>query len=249
MGKYIGAFLSVVASALLVVVVINILGATGTTATPLTASASADTVSTSQGVLKRASISLDTLPAGAYTDPDFVQQYKAAHPDVKIPPEGNNEDWVTYWPTTDLVVPAHALVTVTIENYDSMTQLLNPFYATAQGTVGADGTGTDVMTVDGKVVNGMDPAEASHTFTLRSNPGTNQSWLYVSVPVEGVPDDAAMDSYGFPKQPAVTQFSFITGDPGTYVWNCFDPCGNQYDNFGGAMQTRGYMSGTLTVVG
>jgi hypothetical protein len=43
-------------------------------------------------------------------------------------------------------------------------------------------------------------------------------------------------------------FQFVTGSTGTYAWNCEFPCGDNYANFGGAMSTYGYMSGTLKVV-
>jgi hypothetical protein len=52
---------------------------------------------------------------------------------------------------------------------------------------------------------------------------------------------------GYPK-PEVMEFSFVTGAPGNYVWNCEDPCGNGYVMFGGVMSERGMMSGTVTVV-
>jgi hypothetical protein len=46
----------------------------------------------------------------------------------------------------------------------------------------------------------------------------------------------------------VVRFSFMTGGPGKYVWNCEFPCGDgTYAKFGAPMSTRGYMSGTLTV--
>ena len=50
-----------------------------------------------------------------------------------------------------------------------------------------------------------------------------------------------------PLTPVVTTFSFITGDPGTYIWQCIAPCGSNFNGFGGPMSTKGYMSGTITV--
>ena len=45
------------------------------------------------------------------------------------------------------------------------------------------------------------------------------------------------------------KFSFRTGAPGTYRWQCFVPCaaGNLLGN-GGPMSTLGYMGGFLNVV-
>jgi hypothetical protein len=148
---------------------------------------------------------------------------------------------VKYWPTTQLVVSAHSLVTITIENYDGVTPLLNPYYAVPRGVVG------NKISVDGTDMTQIDPEDVSHTFTIHSIPNSNQPWLFVSVPVKGVADDAAADDAGMPNQPVVTQFSFMTGDPGQYIWQCFDPCGAGFNGFGGPMSTRGYMSGTFTV--
>jgi hypothetical protein len=110
-----------------------------------------------------------------------------------------------------------------------------------QGTIG----GTE--TVDGKTVTSVDPTTVSHTFTIHSIPDTNQPVLYVSVPVVGEADDVKTPDFDFPVHPIVMQFSFVTGGPGKYIWQCFDPCGYGYDGFGGPMQTRGFMSGTVTV--
>jgi hypothetical protein len=202
-------------------------------------------VSTSeQGPLEHAHVTLMTFPFNPYEDQPWVDAHvtgKTSPEGLAYPPPGDNQDWVTYWPTTTLTVPAHALVTIDIENYDSATPLLNPFYSRPQGVVG------NAITVDGKSATTVDPSNVSHTFTIHSIPNKTQPWLYVSVPVTGVADNAPADDAGMPNQPVVTEFSFITGDPGQYIWQCFDPCGSNYDGFGGPMATKGYMSGTITV--
>jgi hypothetical protein len=53
----------------------------------------------------------------------------------------------------------------------------------------------------------------------------------------------------YPK-PNVISFQFRTGPPGTYIWHCYDPCGNDREppyGFSGPMSTTGYMAGTMTV--
>jgi hypothetical protein len=46
----------------------------------------------------------------------------------------------------------------------------------------------------------------------------------------------------------VITFSFRTGKPGVYRWQCFAPCGlGTLDGNGGPMQTLGYMAGQLVV--
>jgi hypothetical protein len=156
-------------------------------------------------------------------------------------------DWVSYlmkkpdgqWAhTTIWRVPAHSVVHVTIYQYDTATGLRNPFLGQPRGILGG------TMTVDGKKLRVLDPDLASHTFTIPD--------LGVSVPLKGVADDA-------PNQCAVTpctmqqahttvQFSFRTGKPGHYRWQCFVPCGAGWVNgFGGPMQTIGWMDGYLVV--
>lgn len=154
---------------------------------------------------------------------------------------GANPDWVTYGPTTHLVLPAHSLVTVTIRQYDTGGEITNHFFADVQGTV--DGT----ETVDGHTVTGIDPTAVGHTFTLHSLVQSGQDPLFVNAPLPAVADDAKNLANGYPA-PHVVTFSFMTQGPGEYVFNCEYPCGDgTYANFGGPMSTRGYMSGTVTV--
>lgn len=237
MGKFVGAFLSVVVAAGLVIGVISAVGYYSHNLPEMTAQAAGN----SPTGLKQASISLSTFPMSPYEDPTWLDAHKADYGSL-LPPPGDNQDWVTYWPTTNLVVPTHALVTVTITNYDGQTPLLNDFYSHVQGIVPGSAT------VDGKPFTSVDPSTPSHTFTIHSIVSSTQPWLFVSVPVTGVADDAQADDAGMPLKPIVTQFSFITPDqPGNYIWQCFDPCGSGYNGFGGPMSTKGYMSGTLTV--
>jgi hypothetical protein len=193
---------------------------------PLTASVQG-TASTSQGTLPHAFLELSTYPdsmAGEHgTD------------------GGTHPDWVSYGPTSDLVVPAHSLVTVTINQHDGGETITNPYFAQVQGTI--DGT----MTVDGKKVTQTDPDTVGHTFTIHAAP-SNQDPLFVSVPLPAVADTAPLAANSDYPAPHVVVFSFITGGPGEYVWNCEFPCGDgYYAKFGGPMSTRGYMSGTFTV--
>ncbi len=165
---------------------------------------------------------------------------------------GPHPEWVTYCPSTTIKVLANSIVTVTIYQYDSATALHNPFFDTVRGTV--DGT----MTVNGKTMTQLRPEAAGHTFTIQTPPNEHEDPLFVSVPLMGVPDNApnavTINGNQYPR-PNVIVFRFRTGGPGFYVWHCYVPCGTALagdgiggqDNFGGAMSTTGYMSGTLTV--
>lgn len=186
------------------------------------------TAQTPQGTLPHAMLKLATYPDS------MAGEHGASG--------GAHPDWVSYGPSTNLHVPAHSLVTVTLDQYDGGEKITNPYFAKVHGTV--DGT----MTVDGKTETGADPEHIGHTFTIHAAPG-NQDPLFVSVPLPAVADDAptAADT-GYPTHPHVVVFSFITGGKGTYVWNCEYPCGDgYYAKFGGPMSTQGYMSGSFTV--
>jgi hypothetical protein len=182
------------------------------------------TASTSQGTLPHAFLDLSTYP-------DSLAGEHGSN-------GGDHPDWVSY-STTSLQVPAHSLVTITIKQYDSGESLLNPFFDTTRGLEGT-------ATVDGKPFTSIAPDTVAHTFTLRGIPGNNPQDLFINVPLAPVPDTAKPLSNGYPK-PRVITFSFITGAPGKYQWNCEFPCGAFYRNFGGPMSTIGYMAGTMTV--
>jgi hypothetical protein len=159
-----------------------------------------------------------------------------------------NPDWVSYlirkpsgtWERSTIwTVPAHALVHVTIYQFDGDSGLRNPFLARAQGLVGSP-------TLNGKPFQQIKPDNASHTFAIPQ--------LGVLVPLEGVPDKAK-NQCGFapcdPKTMAhnTITFTFRTRKKGKFRWQCFVPCAAGFQfGFGGPMQTIGYMDGFVNVV-
>lgn len=177
-----------------------------------------------------AQLYLATVPAAATNDP---------HP-----------TWVSYYVTdsqgrnwkhdTTFVVPANSLVHVTIRQYDSASGLRNPFISQATGTVGG------TFTLNGKTMQSINPNLASHVFAIPQ--------LGVSVPLAGIADNAKNACANAPCDPTanantVTSFTFRTGAKGLYRWQCFVPCGAGYVlDFGGPMQTVGYMDGYVKVV-
>ena len=154
---------------------------------------------------------------------------------------GPHPDWVTY-SNDNIEVPAHTTVDVTIDQYDSGGSLNNSFFDRVRGTVGG------TATIDGKTVSQVDPNNVGHTFTLRGIPG-NGSLLFVNVPLPADSNTAPVTiGEGSYTKPVVVQFAFKTGSKGVYEWNCEFPCGGSREGqFGFAMSTFGYMSGTLTV--
>ena len=223
---YLKASGAVAAGVLVVVLAGTTLARAGTTPGLLHATVNG-TAQTPVGVLPHAFLELATYPdsmAGEHG-----------------PDGGSQPDWVSYGPTTNLSVPAHSLVTITIKQYDGGEKITNPWFADVHGTV--DGT----MTVNGKTQTGANPDAIGHTFTIHALP-TNQDPLFVTVPLPALPEDAQPAPGSDYPTPYVVVFSFVTGGPGEYVWNCEYPCGDgTYAKFGGPMSTRGYMSGTFTV--
>jgi hypothetical protein len=153
-----------------------------------------------------------------------------------IHPSGNAA-WPAYGPTNQFQVPAHALVTVTVRQYDSGGALNNPFFATVRGTVG------NTAIVNGKAVHSIDPNNVGHTFTVRGVPGTDPGF-FLSVPFPAVPGNNQADNGQYES----VVFSFVAGTKGTYAWNCEFPCGTQIAGFGGPMSAFGFMSGFIHVV-
>jgi hypothetical protein len=171
---------------------------------------------------------LGTVPASEGTDkhPSWVSYYAVD------PHSGNWRHDTTF----DL--PAHTLVHVTIYNYDGQSGLRNPFISQAQGTVG------NTYLLDGKPTRAIDPDAASHIFAIPQ--------LGVSVPVEGVTDDAKNQCpnapCGLSEAHTTTSFTFRTPGPGLYRWQCFVPCAAGFiAGWGGPMQTVGYMDGFIKV--
>lgn len=163
---------------------------------------------------------------------------------------GRRTMWVSYltqqadgkWVhTTILQVPANATVNVTVDQYDSGSNIRNPLMYQVQGTIGG------VAYLNGKPYSTQySDLGIGHTFTIPQ--------LGVSVPLPGVDGNApnfCNQAAPCPTSAAhnTVKFSFHTGAPGTYTWQCFVPCGVGYiAGFGGPMSTYGYMNGYLKVV-
>ncbi|MFY9783505.1 MAG: hypothetical protein WAK12_08250 [Acidimicrobiales bacterium] len=156
---------------------------------------------------------------------------------------GPHPDWVTY-SNDNVVVPAYTTIDMTIDQYDTGGNVNNPFFDNVIGTIG----GTD--TVNGKTLTHVALGDTGHTFTMRGIPG-NGKYLFISVPLPynfGTKYPVKLGIGAYPK-PVVVKFSFKTGGPTVYEFNCEFPCGGSREGngFGEAMQTFGYMSGTITV--
>ncbi len=164
--------------------------------------------------------------------------------------------WVTYCAGTgtgqgtSLEVPPNSVITVVIKQYDTPTTLVNDYFSQVRGTIGG------IALLNNKPFSRVSADAPSHTFTLQSTPNSPYP-IFVSVPLVGVPPNApsnvTINGSSYPT-PNVISFQFRTGPAGiTYVWHCYDPCGDTVYarkspfGFSGPMWTTGYMSGTMTV--
>lgn len=168
--------------------------------------------------------------------------------EAAVGPQGSNAPWVSYlvrnaqgeWVHSTLYqVPAHAIVHVTVYQFDGESGLRNPFLSQVQGTVGG------TMVVDGKTMRSIPPDEASHTFAVPQ--------MGILVPLPGVHEEAENQCEEGPcnlsQAHRTITFTIHTGEPGRYRWQCFVPCAAGFlAGFGGPMQTIGYMDGFLQVV-
>jgi hypothetical protein len=161
-------------------------------------------------------------------------------------------DWVSYfvqnptshaWVHTTLFkVPAGSTVDMTIIGYDGCTPLRNQFFGKVTGTIGgvASFNGTPETQL-----NSYSGCNVGHTFSIPD--------IGLNVPM-GSPSLTANLCATSPctSGPHVTMnFSFhVPKTPGSYFWQCRVPCGGGFiDGFGGPMQTFGYMTGNMEVVG
>jgi hypothetical protein len=170
---------------------------------------------------------LATVPAAALDDPHptWVSYYAV---------NANDGNWRH---VTTYTLPAHSTVHITIYNWDSQTGLRNPFLAQSQGVAS--------FALDGKPGQTLDPDAASHIFAIPQ--------LGVSVPVQGVADDAKNPCSNAPctlkEDHTTTTFTIHTRDRGYFRWQCFVPCAAGFiGGTGGPMSMVGYMDGFIKVV-
>src|SRR5665811_2289467 len=163
-GVYLKASGAVAAGVLVVVLAGTTLAKAGTTPGLLKATVNG-TAQTPVGVLPHAFMELATYPdsmAGGHG-----------------PDGGSKPDWVSYGPTTNLSVPSHSLVTVTIKQYDTGGTITNPWFAKVHGTV--DGT----MTVKRKDRDAAEPG-CHRTHVHHSRPAHEPGPVVRQRPVAGL---------------------------------------------------------------
>lgn len=147
---------------------------------------------------------------------------------------GNGAQGPAYVPSS-FTVPAYSTVKVTVTDFDTATPLTGALvkYSKVTGTVGGtmqvQGINPQAPNTTVGAVHTMSylaPTLVAHTLTIPQ--------LHINVPMAG--------------QSRIT-FVIHTGKPGSYQWQCMDPCGNGAGGMGAPMGMQGYMAGTMTVAG
>ncbi len=139
--------------------------------------------------------------------------------------------------SASIVLPANTLIEVTIFNYDDGNASIPMQDQNVTGTTGNQITvvnNTNVNaseTNNGIQVNGswktsfVPAGDVAHTFTV------SKIGLNVPVPVS-----------------SIVQFSFESGSAGSsYSWQCYADCGTGASGWGQAMNTPGWMTGTISI--
>lgn len=172
-------------------------------------------------------VTLQVVPTyGANPTPDWVSYFV----------QDSSGNWVH---STYFTVPAHSTITMTIYQFDSASGFRNPLWGQVRGTVGG------TIQLDGKTLNAIDPATAGHSFAVPD--------LGISVPLHGISATAKNVCAAGPCDPSQSDhttiaFTFKTGAPGEYRWQCIVPCAaGFFQGWGGPMQTLGYMDGEMLV--
>ncbi len=128
-----------------------------------------------------------------------------------------------FYVPSNVTVPAHTLILITIEDYDNGSSSVSPPYSSVCGTV--NGT----MSLNGVTLTQLDPGNVAHTFSL-----TNGTYAGFNVPIPPAGSNGA--------SPSVVTFSVYFNTPGVYRWQCHADCGQDQ------MTLDGKMSGLLTVL-
>ncbi len=132
-----------------------------------------------------------------------------------------------YFPA-NFTVDAHAIVVITITNFDDGVNPVPSQLASVKGTVGGTETIRDASNPAGSVVTSVPDNTTAHTFTLMTDP------YNLNVPIPAAKS---------PAEPLSVTFSVVFDTPGVFQWHCMAPCDNA------AMTTPGYMTGFVTVNG
>lgn len=139
--------------------------------------------------------------------------------------------------SANIVLPAHRLIQLTIVAYDAATPNSTEAMAKVTGTVGGN-----IYTVNGTLGSGM----TNDSMDAMTAWGQNATLL----PVSSLTGTLTIPQLGIniPFDGMSTTVAYLDfNQKGTYTWVCLTPCGLGKDGLSGAMDTPGWMMGSLTV--
>ncbi len=126
----------------------------------------------------------------------------------------------------NFTVPSHALVLVTVTNYDNASNPVSADAARVAGTVGNVETMRPSSAAEGMDMAAIPPNQVAHTFTL------DTGGYAMNVPIPAASSLA---------DPMIVTFRAYFNVTGSFVWHCNAPCDSA------SMASLGYMRGTITV--
>ncbi|MCL5785391.1 MAG: hypothetical protein M1151_01820 [Candidatus Thermoplasmatota archaeon] len=199
--------------------------------------------------LTSTTLNLIIVPSGWYANKTIAHDQPAF---VVVAPNGSLES------SASIQLPSHELITLTIVDYDSYGLSPNlgingtsndSTYAKVTGTVGGseyvyNGTNVNVTLPTNTSNNISIPSgfavtdfpwignstggyDIAHTFTIYDS-----SAIFLNLPSPGM---------------STLHAQFYLNQTGSFLWQCYVPCGNGNAGWGGAMSTTGWMAGTITV--
>ena len=136
--------------------------------------------------------------------------------------------------SSNITLPTHTRITVTITSYDMGNASVSSKYLTASGILN-----NEVLAINGTTAMGSNTSKSwstnmttfpaskvLHTFTILQ--GSN---VIVNIPVMAGYTEIA---------------SFYINSTGNYIWQCEAACGTGSSGWGGAMDTPGWMMGSIS---
>ncbi len=158
-----------------------------------------------------------------------------------------NDQFGPRYTNPDWSVHAGQVVTLRITNYDNGAAPLTGFqvaYDNVEGTLDSTKqcnppqvpwpqercTPVSTVSVDGRALSHVPNDQVSHTFTIPA--------LGVNIPIP-----LATSTKGL-----TVVARFVATKTGTFVWQCYAPCGSGQSGMGGAMSVSGWMEGKVTVL-
>lgn len=159
----------------------------------------------------------------------------------------SNDQWNSstsaprYWVVTptglesaaNLSLPAHRLIQLTIEDFDTPSPGTPSQYSQVTGTVG------NTLMMMNATAASQNPTNASNYSVVGSlNPDTQIAHTF-TIPQLGINIPSAANS--------VEVADFTINQTGVFAWQCMDPCGFGPSGWLGPMSAAGWMQGSVTV--